>query len=343
MAAPFQFAWGNTPCRGSGPAFDLVGGPLGATLSAASAVVRLPYIGPAMQANMAAQGIANVGQLIQHFQNNPALTTPQLHRRISRLLRNPRQNRCASTVNAGILRRYQVSDTNQCAYNSVVQLLQFVHQHWGLPHAVPNAQHLVLRVRGNNAEVRECACQPTAATCNALAGPGPGCRWTPAHHTHMGVGACTPRGGLGFVGYANNDRYDQHSGRAANRARVHVQGNPNNGGGHYVRQWRVPTPPPLPPRRRSRRRRTRSEMASVADRVRRRRRAQSRASRGVHLHACGTGGSPGGDKPTNILDSIVLPDETWGERTKRAWARAVVDRFKTPRPPSRSQSRKGTE
>ena len=293
MAAPFRAAWANTPCRGSGPAADLVGGPNWSTIGPTSRVRRLPYIGRLLAARIG----GTVQGLLRRFRRMVPLTTDQLHVRISHLLRNSHRNRCVDDVdtNGNVTGHYQVSDTNMCAFNSVVQLLQFAHQHWD-GYNIPNAQHVALRTRGDNQEVRRCACQPSRAACVAFGE----CRWTPPNQTRVGVGACTPRdnNAAGFSGYSTNDRYDQHTNQVAG-VRAQRAGNLNNGGGWYVRQWRV-LPPPA--RRRGRRRR--------------------RNQGGRRLHACGTGGAAA---------TIAAPNKAWSDSTKRAWARAVVDRFKQSR------------
>lgn len=324
--------WGTSGCGGDDPEQLLGnGGPL-SNIVPTSHVDRLPYIGAQLSGRLNGRGIVTVQDLIQHFQRAPnPYSVAQLHLRMSRLLRNFRDNQCVAWGND---KQYQVSDVNQCAYNAVAKTLAHVHQNWPVAFAVPNAPALQYRNRGDTDEVRQCACARTAGECNALLQGG--CRWTPRNHTHMTVGACTPNNpaDTGFVGQSNNDRYDQQTQRVTNRARVHVVGHANNGPHHYVRQWRVPTPPPPPPaaagigarvRRRRQHRRQEARRRSRRRRNRqrgRRRTGPTRLRAGGELHACGTGGHA-----LNPEQCVTPPDPTWDARTMRQWARAVVDRM----------------
>ena len=321
--------WDTTGCRGEDPAMLLGDGGEMSEINPVSPVIRLPYIGYQLSGRLATKGIDTVGDLVRYFMREPhPYTVAELHLRLSRLLRNYRKNRC---VDWGANKRYQVSDVNQCAFNSVAKTLAHVHMYWPAHFSIPNAEDLEYRFRGDTSEVRQCACARTAGECNGLLEGG--CRWTAANHTRMGLGACTPRNSTdtGFVGNSVNDRYDQHSRRVKDRtARVQVI-NSDQGPLHYVRGWRVPTPPadaaprpntrinitqPVGVRLRRRRRRRSKRIRDRGERP-----TQLRAGGEAALHSCGTGGS----SSSNI--SPTLPDPSWSEETSRRWARAIVNRF----------------
>ena len=307
--------WNQTRCN---PGPDLSPNPVVSTIAPPTSMQRVPHFGPFLSRRLRRNPyrIRTVDHLLRYCVRAPnPYSTNQLHTRISKLLRNPRRNTCSR--NSGGARRgtfYQVSDVNQCAFNSVVKLLRHAHTHWA-GYNIPNAQHLRYRKRGNNRRVRECACQSTRRRCRNFGGVNSGlCTWTPSGNgpngtrfpnAYASTGACTPtqHGQQGFRGQSAADQYNQRTMQVNNTTRAQRAGNLNDGGGWYVRRWRVPTP-----RRRGARRR--------------RRRGSAR-----RLHACGTGG------PVAATAAVPMaPNPAWSDRTNRAWARAVVDRFRTPPP-----------
>lgn len=301
-----NITWNQTRCN---PGPNLSADPAFSTVAPSTRIRNVPHFGPFLTNQLSRYRIATVNGLLRRFVRAHPLTAEQLHKRISHMLRNPSRNKCSQTTSGP--RRgqsYQVSDVNQCAFNSVVKLLKHAHTNW--PYNIPGAQGLSYRRRGApaNLNVRECACQTTRTQCHNFEGRSSGrCTWTTAGKTHSGRGACTPtRDAIGFRGYSRADKYNQRTAQVPCSTRARRVGHLDNGGGWYVRKWRITTPPP---RRRG-------------VRGRGRRRGSTRL-----LHACGTGG------PVETTAATPMaPNPAWDDRTQRAWARAVADRFKTPPP-----------
>ena len=119
------------PCRHtSDPRLSLAIG----TLNQHSFVSDIPYIGDHFVQELQSRGFNQVRDLVQHYQH---MSAANVHRRLSQLLRNPRRRQC----DMNNVRKYHVSDTNQCAFNSILLILQHFN--------VPGAMTLPLRQRGD--------------------------------------------------------------------------------------------------------------------------------------------------------------------------------------------------
>ena len=293
--------WNQTRCN---PGPDLSANPIMSTVAPGTRIRDVPHFGPFLTNQLRRYRIATVNGLLHRFVRPTPLTTAALHKQISHMLRNPSRNTCSETTHGPRRgKSYQVSDVNQCAFNSVVKLLKHAHVNWS--YNIPGAQGLNYRRRGasGNLNVRECACQTTRARCRDFEGQNSRrCTWTAAGQTQFGRGACTPTNrAIGFRGHSRADEYNQRTSQVPNSTQARRVGNLDRGGGWYVRGWRTTTPP---------------------QGVRRRRRRLRGPTR--FLHACGTGG-----RVATTAATPMAPSPTWDDRTQRAWARAVADRFKT--------------
>lgn len=244
-------------------------------------IIHIPYIGPGFQNSLNQAGYTTVDDIVRAFTGYPPLTQNQIRQKISQMFRNNRRQSCTENV----VDNYHVSDTNQCAYNSVLELLRFAHQNqnqwqplrFSVRPNIPQSLNLNFRERGENMSVRHCACHNNEDDCrNTL--PHIRCRWTPPNATHQG--ACTPRGlnqQEGFKG--DRERTNQDSTFIANSPQLQlIDGLP------YVRRYRIldgnELPyqvPNAPLRGRIARGRIPDEYLSIGQR-RRRRRERARGS-----------------------------------------------------------------
>ena len=250
-------------------------------LNANSLVSDIPYIGDHFIGQIQQRGFVRVQDLVNHFQN---MSPANIHRRVSALFRNPRRQRC-DTGRQG--RRYHISDVNQCAFNSVLLILQHFN--------VAGAANIPLRDRGHSAQVRGCACHASRNECIQS-----GCRWRSQNQTRLPGGRCIPLDQQqGFRGHGIADRYDQYTERVPQRNQVTVV-NGSGGPHYYVQGWRVMPGEEIPVRRSTRRRRNPSPRL---------------------LLACGTNVS------SSVPATVPYPEPEWSDDSSRMWARAVVNRF----------------
>lgn len=279
------------PCRDTAdPRPQLQSGELNAN----SLVSDIPYIGDHFIGQLQQRGFVRVQDLVNYFGQ---MSAANIHRRLSELFRNPRRQSC-DTDRQG--RRYHVSDVNQCAFNSVLLILQHLN--------VVGAANIPLRGRGNSPEVRGCACHSSRNECLQS-----GCRWRSQIQTRLPGGRCIPPADQeGFTGHGIEDRYDQNTERIPQRNQVTVV-NGSGGPHYYVQGWRV-LPGEIIPVRRSTRRATRAATRAT---TRRRRRTRG----GPRLLACGT------NVPTRVPPRVAYPNPEWSDESSRMWANAVVDRF----------------
>ena len=95
------------------------------TITGSSPVRQLPYIGTFFGGRMNALGINTLADLLSVFSSDdPPLPATELSRRIAVLTQNPRRNQCVKDND----RLYHVSDSNQCAFNSVLSFLRRCHE-----------------------------------------------------------------------------------------------------------------------------------------------------------------------------------------------------------------------
>lgn len=267
-------------------------------LNANSLVSDIPYIGEHYIGRLQRRGYVWVQDLVNYFQG---LSAANIHRRLSELFRNPRRQTCDRDRQG---KRYHVSDVNQCAFNSVLLVLQHFN--------VVGAANIPLRDRGNSREARDCACHSSRNQCLEF-----GCRWRSEVQTRLPGGRCIPPADGchdGFSGHGIADRYDQNTERIPRRNQVTVV-NGNGGPHYYVQRWRV-LPGEVIPVRRSTRRDTRATTRATTTRGRRRTRGGP-----PRLLACGT------NVPTNVSPRVTYPNPEWSDESSRMWANAVVDRF----------------
>ena len=94
------------------------------TIIGSSPVRQLPYIGTFFGGRFNALGINTLADLLSVFSAVPPLPATELSRRIAVLTQNPRRNQCVEHND----RLYHVSDSNQCAFNSVLSFLRRCHE-----------------------------------------------------------------------------------------------------------------------------------------------------------------------------------------------------------------------
>lgn len=142
-------------------------------LHGGDSVTSVPYIGAYFKNRLrrvrrrTPRGIRTVNELLKEFAD--ANSAAQAYDRLARLFANPNKYRCRRSQPHR--RKYHISDVNECAHNSTVDLLRLVHTlHEANTHAdygfanysFPWAQEVPYRQRGTRAAA-ECACLPRDA------------------------------------------------------------------------------------------------------------------------------------------------------------------------------------
>lgn len=200
----------------------------------------LPYLGEMFDQRLRDAQYTTLDDIVRGFTGYPPLTAIEIEMMLVRLCQNPSRETCQQQSEGED--PYHVSDCNQCLFNSILDLLKESHRRrnrwrqlqFSVRPNVPNAIHVPYRERGDNQNVRTCACYQTEGDCRLHR-----CRWTPPNLTNSPVaanGACTPRWGEGFRGdtLPNRPRADQ---------RTNVVGNVPNvrflNGLPYVRRYRI--------------------------------------------------------------------------------------------------------
>ena len=241
---------------------------------------RIPYIKVHFGQRLNQFGYAVVDDIVRTFSTVPPMTPNQINNMLARMVPNPNQYRCVVGRNTD---NYHVADVNVCAYNSILELLIWVHNNrhnWQLleftvvPN-IPNAHQLNLKNRGTldarGHGARFCLCRENEAACNGAVDRNtnvPVCRWTPPHETNIHrngqpVGVCTPLhanpdaiDGFSRAQHTDPDQWSDDVVEFDNNGVPSVQHPPMRPDLNYVRQWRVhggaglqgpPGPPPPPP------------------------------------------------------------------------------------------------
>jgi len=236
----------QTNCPAPPPSSQLESG----SLNVNDGVDAIPHVGPLMTEQIQGRlaGVNTVRDLLLYF-SNPARSAKEIEIELGRVLANPQRNVCNRT--------YVVSDVNQCAFNNVLNLLQFGHQRrgqFGIPDEVniPAAASVRMRRRGVSSgvsanSVRFCGCQTTRMSCLGDQRERR-CEWHTAAQTGLNRGVCTPRArraiSSGFRGRGNpwpeglnNPPTSQFSRQGTRDGSQHTVVH----GDVYVNRWRIPT------------------------------------------------------------------------------------------------------
>lgn len=200
-----------------------------------SPIQRLPFLGSYFRRRFNRLRYRTIDDIVRSFTGYPPLSSQRIEKMICALCPNRRRFTCADNGNGDV---YHVSDVNQCLFNAIVTLLREVHirrNDWNelnftaRPN-IPNAEDVNLRTRGDNIQVRKCACFSDQRSCRRNR-----CEWTPPNGNN--TGSCTPRRGEGFTGMFHDHEDvtdDQFKGDMVRSPEVqYVNGLP------YVKRYRV--------------------------------------------------------------------------------------------------------